>query len=227
MPSNKTEKASPFISTGSFYERAMIMNRGSDTESADLNDSSQWWAMASAYKRSADLCIDRALDDDSLLGFVAMPSCFLYRHFLELSLKALAIQVSKLNQAGGKIKLDHSLDRLWSIVRDDFSESERSEIDPLITAWVKHDRNSTTFRYPYDKQGKPSVSIDFPACPSLRHLRNTVDEIDGVFYLVSNRLEQLLEGHEDYRTMCEDYNRSVHEEQSSDGLEDYRSMMED
>lgn len=110
--------------------------------------------------------------------FIYNPTVYLLRHSVELSLKGLIIQGTlktnpELNVNDITIKVDnkvrninliHSLYYLWESLRElnkkiqymfAITKEQERVINKVIKSFNDKDFNSTMFRYPYDKQGKP------------------------------------------------------------------------
>lgn len=113
---------------------------------------------ALAYKVAADLLVQDGLAERSDLETLSGPICFLYRHFLELSLKALA------ERAGVPFiavrRASHDLLKLWALVHSRLSDSSsapQAEEDlaftQLLSEWADWDRGSDAFRFPTDSKG--------------------------------------------------------------------------
>ena len=64
----------------------------------------QWYMVAISYKNAADLLVD-GLPNRSLLGleqrYIACPIMFLYRHYLEVGLKGLMLDLQALRKQKG------------------------------------------------------------------------------------------------------------------------------
>lgn len=137
------------------------------------------------FKEAADKLIDsigenRGHPADSIIN----PALFLYRHSIELVLKAILYRIyNTLNLDDDKIKekLDgHKLNSLWSKVNNeirinykygsnDDDNNELKKIGALINELHETDDSSMLFRYPFDKKlnehiygdGNESYGIDF------------------------------------------------------------------
>lgn len=78
----------------------------------------------------------------ALIDQVAPAALYLYRHALELALKALVIK------AGSELKKGHDLLGLWNDVSHCFYEREKEDLRRWIAEWTTIDPKSTGFRYP-------------------------------------------------------------------------------
>ena len=148
-----------------------------------------WSAMASANKEAADHLVDWLFDEPrhgpmsgSLLTY---PIMSLYRHYLELSLKGLLIDLQKWdclatilsgeNYEQSKGKFDHQLLAPWKMIRtllykidaDELAiEGVREETDEKFDAIENRikefndiDERATSFRYPVEKDGEPTSGV--------------------------------------------------------------------
>jgi hypothetical protein len=106
---------------------------------------------------------------------LANPTLFLYRHSIELLLKA----------AMGATAKTHSLDKLT----DQFVEFVRREYGEDVPGWIigrmkelaKIDPNSTAFRYSrnYDKATKQDTPVDGEFHVDLLHLQNAMNALNA------------------------------------------------
>jgi len=145
------------------------------------------------FKEAADKLIDSIGDNrghvaDSIIN----PALFLYRHSIELALKAILYHIymsSDLDEEKIEEKLNgHSLNSLWSKVNNEIrskykfgskqdEKNEFKKIGALINELYETDDSSMIFRYPFDTKlneytygdGKESFSIDFI------HFKNQLD----------------------------------------------------
>lgn len=142
--------------------------------------------MNKAVKRYYDLAYDYHLSATILwmqiidAPYIYNPTIFLLRHTAELLLKGLiinesiflnpTIDISLINIQDGakqrKINEVHSLYHLWDNFKQlnrsnrivpCYSPNQEQKIDKVIRFFNDKDFNSTTFRYPFSKQGKPII----------------------------------------------------------------------
>ena len=142
--------------------------------------------MNKSVKRYYDLAYDYHLSATILwmkiidAPYIYNPTIFLLRHTAELLLKGLiinesillnpTIDISLINIQDGakqrKINEVHSLYNLWEnfkhLNRSNrlvpcYSSNQEQAIDRVILFFNDKDFNSTTFRYPFSKQGKPII----------------------------------------------------------------------
>lgn len=142
---------------------------------------------AKAYHQTAKEAIDRlrekkqfGLFGNPIDDFLAYPVVFLYRHALELNMKAVILAGTPMVQIRGEkpIKREsvlrmHSLEKLRQAIESVFAAYDwkwdlgtphfRSLTDfrKVITEFATVDAGSYTFRYPTDTEGKPALNDYF------------------------------------------------------------------
>lgn len=174
-----------FDASGLFHETATMCRAHSS-----------WWGHAISYKKSADLLVNQALLRRSELDIVILPVCFLYRHYLELALKALARDVATIKGVDAP-KLDHGLMERWSFAREYMGDNPDEDdalaaTESLLKEWSEIDPNSFSFRYPTTKEGKPSLPESFTQL-NIRQLRDAIEKVDRVFSGISELLAEDIE----------------------------------
>jgi len=99
-----------------------------------------------------------------MLDLVAFPIAFLYRHYLELSLKALIMDAGCLLDRPQDPGHSHALLDLWRKLRPLLEEISPGESpgfldrsEQLISEFETLDLGSYSFRYPVDKKRNPSL----------------------------------------------------------------------
>ena len=123
------------------------------------------------FKSAADRLIKSLTENRSQLDALIYPIVFLYRHYIELSLKQIVKLGSPLTPEGRTARLDHhKLLDLWSSARPIIerlcSESDVvhvEEADRIILRFSEIDPNSEAFRYAKRskrKGGSPSLPKD-------------------------------------------------------------------
>jgi len=123
-----------------------------------------WDTYSRAYKKAADVLVEHieniSLPSDDLV----YPIMFLYRHFLELTLKKLIIKMTVCDQdlqLPENIYNEHKLNILWCICEEfllkafpDLTAKDKDDlkqIDRIIKEFCTLDKKSTEFRYSDDK----------------------------------------------------------------------------
>lgn len=164
------------------------------------------------YKSSGDLLIDSIEENiGHQADEVIIPSIFMYRHSIELILKAILLShyLMDENKSREKIqkKLDgHNLQTLWNraenIIREYLNESIKNDKEPfdLMKTSIKEldllDPTSMMFRYPFDKDYKEpqligdkeeSFGIDYE---ELQHsFDNVYSFFLGCFHIIYDKYE--------------------------------------
>ena len=131
-----------------------------------------WGVYAEGYRLAADRVLELALEKSSQRDFLIYPVCFLYRQFLELSLKEVIRYAEELAQGeAGRTPDHHRLDGLWSRfknamgqVTDGSLDDEIAVIENAVLQFAQLDPSSQAFRYPADREGEP-----------VRHIRERVN----------------------------------------------------
>ncbi len=152
------------------------------------------------FKNSADKLIDSIGENcGHVADTIINPSLYLYRHSIELCLKAILYKCyTKSNKSTDKIiekLLSHNLETLWSkvteqltknydFIKDQNDKNQLKKIGKLVIELHNSDDNSMTFRYPYDTKldefvygnGEESFSIDF------LHIKGEIDYLYSRLY---------------------------------------------
>src|SRR5690348_9222326 len=81
------------------------------------------------YKEASDRLVRSVMEDSRHLDFVVFPIAFLYRQYLELSLKQLLRESSRLLDIPFTLPKHHRLETLWFECR-----SNLKRIEPKVTA---------------------------------------------------------------------------------------------
>jgi len=151
---------------------------------------------AAAYKRAGDTLIERALGGGEP-DYSIFPIVFLYRHYIELALKCLLVEINISRRQRLEVRRTHDLHTLWAelegavgglppSVRDHVADVRRSvdEISEL-------DPSSESFRYPFDTEGTPI--LDQCQLIDLKTLRDSVNRFDGAYRFISEVLNLQIE----------------------------------
>ena len=89
---------------------------------------------------------------------------YLYRQYFELAIKNLILQGRQLLDIEAPFPASHNIYKLWQIciallseLAPGDSEAELKQTERLLQELYKADPTATAFRYPDDKNGKPSL----------------------------------------------------------------------
>ena len=153
-----------------------------------------WDRMADSYKEAADR-LAKAAKDSFTYAMYGPPVRFLYRHYIELRLKALLVAAGELLDAPQTIPPEHYILSLWKRVRafllqispeSDGAWFTRADI--VISDFDSLDPTSFAFRYPVDKKGNPGRPPDLHIDPKVA--RQMIGELD---ILLSGAASQIAE----------------------------------
>lgn len=138
--------------------------------------------MAEGYRRSADVLIEVALDDENQKEFLVYPILFLYRHAIELQLKYI-IDTYGRDLGIGSIWNSHDFAFLWPhflTVLKHFGTDDPDIADEAVSGVIAQfgnvDPKSFSNRYPCDTRGNP-----IPLVRDRVSLETLKDVMEGVF----------------------------------------------
>lgn len=135
-----------------------------------------WGCLVEGYYWSLKLLLNEILNSDTYQNrWVSYPIMFNIRHYYELSLKDILVNLGRIEDTDYLIK-DHNLELLLEKVETALDEyinqrgcNERSEKEEIelknailqikkeMCDFVELDNSSLSFRYPYSKSGKESI----------------------------------------------------------------------
>ena len=135
---------------------------------------------AEAYHKAANKLIEEYGSTGATRDFEAAPIIYLYRHALELYLKAFILGGSNVLSLSGKATMssqeilnDHKLSRFiapfeaiikevgWSWDMGVDGLRNKNDLVSLLAEFERIDSNSYTFRYPTNKDGKSALPSHF------------------------------------------------------------------
>ena len=143
------------------------------------------------YKAAADILISDAITskDISKLDTFVFPAIFLYRQYIELTLKYLIITLSGLSQEEKIERMksyNHNLDTLWKdFVKVSFDiTGEKNDValntvGKYVQDFHVFDKGSFSFRYPFSKNLKAIFGCEKRI--NLKHLKERMAEIEVYF----------------------------------------------
>ncbi|MFZ6183386.1 hypothetical protein ACOXH8_31930, partial [Nannocystis pusilla] len=151
-----------------------------------------WWGHAFNYKDAADFLVEGLITQRFEMESIG-PILFLYRHYIELSLKAMAHQVATRDEVR---KAGHDLKSVWKIICDacDYqpSDPELAGVAALIEEWSKMDALSFAFRYPTTKAGTPSLHPDLPTFVNIRSIAQSMTELGNAFSVIDAHIDGMM-----------------------------------
>lgn len=150
------------------------------------------------YKRAANELVKRidqtGLNQDTFV----YPIVFLYRHYLELTIKGIIDKGSILLENGSGHPKHHNLETLWpmakGIIRIIWQQGDPEEftyVEHIIKEITNVDPVSMSFRYPKDKVGKNCI----PALTYIntRHLSEMINKASDFLSGIEVGIEEYLE----------------------------------
>lgn len=159
------------------------------------------------YKEAADSLVDSIANRKGSADSLIFPIVFLYRHYVEIRLKSLLHDGSRLLDRDYKQKSEHQLSKLWPKVRsilDELWPNEEGEdlkaMDSLIAQFEEVDPQSTTFRYPKDFDGNNSLKLDVPRV----NLRNLAEVVGAMSIILEGSVGAISEYQGDKNDMQSD-----------------------
>jgi hypothetical protein len=142
--------------------------------------SGEFGVYARAFHKAGQALFERMFDKSSYNSLEGCPIIFLYRHALELYLKAIVLHGEAILQMNGKALLTnrgllqkHNLLPFLPLLKQTFAAvgwtweldieglHTFEEVGELLRDFETVDQGSYTFRYPIDKKGNPSVPAHF------------------------------------------------------------------
>jgi len=143
-----------------------------------------WHAFAAAYKTAADVLLEKLHEGTTMGENACVPVLYLYRHHIELLLKALLRDFGELADTLEQPPGRHELRGLWDRFRGALVvHGLAASVDWLdqLQSWIDEldmiDAGSFTFRYPTNKTGQPVLpnvrAID------VQHFRAVVRDISS------------------------------------------------
>lgn len=148
------------------------------------------YTYTTGYKEAADALVNMVLEKSERQDVLVYPICFLYRHYIELSLKEIISSGQCLLGGDTGFPQHHKISNLYGeakkIIKKVFSSlsyhPDLSFIDHVISEYAQIDPQSISFRYPRDKDGKNMLEGIIHI--NLRHLSENIkrfgEEIDSI-----------------------------------------------
>jgi len=154
-----------------------------------------WHSYAYCYRRAADELVaiftPPAIGPDGML----LPILFLYRHYLEVSLKGLIIDCADVLGVQAAPPGRHDLSEIWSRLAPlltralpGSNDEWLARLETLVTEFQKLDPTSQTFRYPVGKDGRLQLVAGFQV--SLPLVKETMKDIYFVLDAAAGLLEE-------------------------------------
>lgn len=161
-----------------------------------------WYAYAEGYRRAAETLIRQLSSDRRGKDFMIYPILFLYRQYLELSLKLMIADAEEILSLDGTRPYTHNLSALWARCRvglrkaAEVPESELRIIENAVEQFSEADPSSEAFRYPVQRDGSP---VTHPKSHvNLRVLLEEMTNAANVIEASSNYLSVLVDQHREF-----------------------------
>lgn len=176
-----------------------------------------WSWIEGEYQEAINLILDNMIKTRRR-NFMVFPVIFLYRHYIELTLKEIILNNWEYLEISLPFPRGHDIYRLWNICRDCLKETDKS-VDPGfaksrdyveqimgaydaleadLRKFAEIDPDSQHFRYPVDSQGNPIVVDEKLLLELLRELPELVkrisDNLDGISTGIYTILQEKYDG---------------------------------
>lgn len=170
-----------------------------------------WAKYISGYKHAADILVDKIIDNTSIKDLLAFPIIFLYRHFIELSLKSIIRDGYQLFDIQSDYRQIHTLEELWKdcrlIIKKKWPNGDDEPLDAtenIIKEFSKIDSSSYETRYPEpkktkDKKGKKdkedrTFTMEGMSNINLQNMKELMEKIDNFLGSIAEAISiELLE----------------------------------
>lgn len=158
-----------------------LFDIGSGWDNACLN----WTSDArnlyiSGYKRAADVLVKSVVDNNANNDILIYPIAYCYRHYIEMSLKHLILDLNVLLDKQGKLSPTHDIKKLWEACKKLLLELDTEEdfdtVGNCILEFYKIDPNGESFRYSLDNKGNNSLPDDLKYI-NLSNLAETMEKL--------------------------------------------------
>lgn len=168
-----------------------------DSKGKRVSEDGRWDLYADGFKRAAEKLVEFALSapiTDNLL----YPILALYRHSLELRLKALVVQASSFGNdpiALSSLNKTHKVLALWEDLAPQLEHLSQKAATPhvaaarqLIGEFAKLDGDGQSTRYPWDVKDNPSFSQLRRV--NIKNLRDTMKKLDNFLFVLEETVAQ-------------------------------------
>lgn len=193
-------------------------------------------AYISGYKLAGDILCEKVFQDRHIVDLVVYPMVYNYRHYVELSLKAILHWGSGVLEQVVRPHTNHNLETLWAkvrpLVQSRWPEADALQLDAvenLILEIAGVDSKSTAFRYyvhddtPNKKTGlSPRDEALTEQTQSVTHInvRNLSEVMERLSVFLDGVLTQF---QVDWDNLCEA--RSIEEEFRKEYESEWESIM--
>lgn len=156
------------------------------------------YTYADGYRLAAEQLVNEIKDTGYQINFLIYPVVYLYRQYVELTLKIATSQARVLAGEGSEFPTNHKISEIWielkgRIKQCDYGiESKQlNEVDEIIVEFAKFDPESFAFRFPRSKKNAPSVGAPLERI-NIQHFEGKIavfsDFFDGLIGMQSDYL---------------------------------------
>ena len=153
---------------------------------------------AMGYKEAADAILKDARQRQVSADFIAFPAIYLYRHYIELILKAIIIKGQQINNNELRVPHGHDLMPLWNetkfVIRENIHPDEVANIvEGHIQELSQLDNNSQELRYPITCEGDISLqAFDKLDVTNFSNVMNKIGSyLEGTYDVLENYLDSM------------------------------------
>ncbi len=161
---------------------------------------------ALSYKEAADMVVEQVKSSHASPDAIILPVFVLYRHCLELMLKALIRLGGLLEGTGQDFPRTHQLELLWKecrpLLERTFPDGEKADtnaVESCIRELAALDPSGEASRYPEKKDGASTIPQDVPV--SLHNIREVMSRIGGFLTGSYDAMDALLLAQPDSESM--------------------------
>jgi hypothetical protein len=179
------------------------------------------YAYREGYLRGAQLLVQQVGETSRDQDFLVYPIVFLYRHYIELTLKDIITRARylverELSEAEKKHLTSHRLDLLWNDFKPlsgdiakaggwvDLPPEDIHGIEDYILQISEVDPNSYSLRYAHSKKGEPSLP-ELLTHINLRHFGELMDRLARYLWGIDMGMSVLEEMKHDYESELASY----------------------
>jgi hypothetical protein len=123
-----------------------------------------WGVFAEGFKRLADLGVAHIEQTGRSHNFLVYPVFFSYRHYIELSLKAIIRSARQLLDKQGTAPKTHNLSDLWNtaqpLLKEIGGSADLRDVRECMARFDEFDPTSESFRYPVKRSGDAALPDD-------------------------------------------------------------------
>ena len=142
------------------------------------------------YFRGAESLSEECLKEEGSKDYLIYPILFLYRHFIELSLKNIIEEMCTVAEIEKPpLTREHRI----TVILQDFEKiyteicKEMKDLRRCVNEYAKIDPDSTRFRYAKDQNGKETVHLKYI---DLKRTQGSLKNIEKIFDMFGEQIHQ-------------------------------------